>query len=168
MLSLQAKQNNMEQDPANYTVDDVDIRILQELQKDSRQSVRELAAKVHRSPTPVFERMRRLEQSGVISAYTVRLNLENIGRNFTVFCKVKLRHINTEIHMAFADAVNNMSEVTECYNVSGDYDYMLKVQVSDMKSYRRFVTDKLGHLPMLDSVQSVFVMDTIKDTPPLL
>ena len=81
----------MEQEKTNYLPDDIDIRIIQELQRDSRQSVRELAARVHRSPTPVFERMRRLEQNGVISGYTVRLNLEKIGRNFTVFCKVKLK-----------------------------------------------------------------------------
>ena len=158
----------MEQDKTNYLPDDIDIRIIQELQRDSRQSVRELAARVHRSPTPVFERMRRLEQNGVISGYTVRLNLEKIGRNFTVFCNVKLKHINTEIHLEFADEVNKMPEVTECYNVSGDYDYILKVQVSDMKSYRKFVTDRLGHLPMLDSVQSVFIMETIKDIPPIV
>lgn len=158
----------MEQEKTNYLPDDIDLRIIQELQRDSRQSVRELAARVHRSPTPVFERMRRLEQNGVISGYTVRLNLEKIGRNFTVFCKVKLKHINTEIHLEFADEVNKMPEVTECYNVSGDYDYILKVQVSDMKSYRKFVTDRLGHLPMLDSVQSVFIMETIKDIPPIV
>lgn len=88
--------------------------------------------------------------------------MDKIGRGFTVFCNVRLRHINTQIHVDFAREVQAMPEVSECYNVSGEFDYMLKVQVPDMKSYRQFVTGRLGLLSMLDSVQSVFVMEDIK------
>lgn len=147
------------------TIDDIDRKILKELQKDSRLSVRQLAAKVHRSATPVHERLRRLEDAGILKAYTIEVDREKAGLSFTVFCNVRLRHINTDIHESFAKEVNNMDEVTECYNISGDYDYMLKVEVPDMKSYRSFVTDILGSLPMLDSVHSVFIMDTIKQIP---
>ncbi|MCX4263991.1 MAG: Lrp/AsnC family transcriptional regulator [Muribaculaceae bacterium] len=143
-------------------LDKVDLDILRELQRDSRLSVRELAARVHRSATPVFERLRRLESQGVIKGYTVNIDLEKIGRDFIVFCNVKLRRINTEIHERFAAEVAAMPEVTECYNVSGAVDYMLKVQVPDMKAYREFVTARLGGLDMHESVQSVFVMETIK------
>lgn len=146
-------------------LDEIDIAIINELQKDSRLSVRALAQRVHRSATPVFDRLRRLEAEGVIKAYTVRVDLDKVGLGFIVFCNVKLKHISTEIHIEFAREVRSMPEVAECYNVSGSFDYMLKVQVPDMKSYRRFVTDKLGRLPMLDSVQSVFVMEDIKQTP---
>lgn len=146
-------------------LDEIDIAIINELQKDSRLSVRELASRVHRSTTPVFERLRRLESEGIIKSYTVRVDLDKVGRGFTVFCNVRLIHINTEIHTSFAQEVQKMPEVAECYNVSGAFDYMLKVQVPDMKSYRKFVTDKLGKLEMLDSVQSVFVMEDIKQTP---
>ena len=79
-----------------------------------------------------------------------------------MLCNVSLKQINTEIHAQFADAVNAMPEVAECYNVSGSFDYVLKVQVPDMKTYRRFVTERLGRLDMLNSVQSVFVMEQIK------
>ena len=147
------------------TLDEIDIAIINELQKDSRLSLRELARRVHRSTTPVFDRLRRLEAEGVIKGYTIRVDLDKVGRGFIVFCNVKLKHISTEIHTEFAREVHGMSEVAECYNVSGAFDYMLKVQVPDMKSYRRFVTDKLGRLPMLDSVQSVFVMEDIKQSP---
>ena len=143
-------------------LDKVDLDILRELQRDSRLSVRELAARVHRSATPVFERLHRLESQGVIKGYTVNIDLEKIGRDFIVFCNVKLRRINTEIHERFAAEVAAMPEVTECYNVSGAVDYMLKVQVPDMKAYREFVTARLGGLDMHESVQSVFVMETIK------
>ncbi len=148
--------------PTEKELDAIDISIINELQRDSRLSVRELASRVHRSPTPVFERLRRLESEGIITGYTVRLDADKVGRGFTVFCNVRLKHINTDIHIAFAEAVREMAEVAECYNVSGAFDYMLKVQVPDMKSYRRFVTEKLGLLSMLDSVQSVFVMEEIK------
>lgn len=141
------------------TLDEIDMAIISQLQKDSRLSVRELAQRVHRSPTPVFERVKRLENDGIIKAYTIKVNADRLGKGFTVFCNVRLKHINTEIHEAFASEVRHMDEVVECYNVSGAFDYMMKVQVPDMKNYRSFVTDKLGRLNMLDSVQSVFVME---------
>lgn len=147
------------------TLDETDIAILRELQADSRLSVRQLAARVHRSPTPVHERLHRLEESGILRAYTIDIDRELAGASFTVFCNVKLKHINSDIHESFAAAVRSMSEVSECHNISGDWDYMLKVEVPDMKSYRSFVTDTLGSLPMLDSVHSVFVMSTIKQIP---
>lgn len=145
--------------------DEIDVAILNELQQDSRLSVRQLAQRVHRSPTPVFERLKRLEHDGVIKGYTINVDLEKTGRRFAVFCNVSLKHINTEIHEAFAKEVAKMNEVSECYNVSGAFDYLLKVNVPDMKTYRTFVTDKLGRLDMLDSVQSVFVMEVIKQNP---
>ena len=83
-------------------LDDIDLDILRALRYNGRLSVRELAAKVHRSPTPVFERLRRLESEGIIKGYTVELNMDKIGRGFTVFCNVRLKHINTDIHIEFA------------------------------------------------------------------
>ncbi len=143
-------------------LDEIDIAILRALKAEGRLSVRELAAKVHRSPTPVFERMRRLENEGVIKSYSAIIDMDKLGRGFVVFCNVSLKQINTSIHVEFARMVNEMPEVVECYNVSGTYDYMLKVQVPDMKAYRKFVTDKLGSIDILDSVHSVFVMEAIK------
>lgn len=143
-------------------LDDVDYSILRALKANARLSIRELAAKVHRSPTPVFERMRRLETEGVIKSYSAVIDMEKLGRGFVVFCNVSLKHINTSIHVDFARMVNDMPEVVECYNVSGSFDYMLKVQVPDMKAYRKFVTDKLGNIDILESVHSVFVMETVK------
>lgn len=146
----------------NMHLDETDLNILRELMKDSRLSVRELAARVHRSTTPVFERLKRMEQDGVIKQFTIVVNDDAVGRGFTVYCNVRLKHISTDIHREFAEAVNGISEVVECYNVSGAFDYLLKVQVLDMKAYRIFLTEKLGRLTMLDSVQSVFVMEEVK------
>ena len=145
-----------------YITDDIDLAIIRELQADGRLTVRQLAAKVHRSPTPVFERLRRLETAGIIKGYTITVDEEKIGKGFTVFCNVKLLRINREIHREFTETVAAMDEVAEYFNVSGSFDYMLRIQVRDMKSYRNFITDKLGQLPMLASVESVFVMDQVK------
>lgn len=145
-------------------LDPIDFDIIRALQQDARLSVRELATRVHRSTTPVFERLRRLEAEGVIRGYSAQVDPDKLGRGFTVFCNVKLRRINTQIHSEFAKVVAEMPEVTDCFNVSGSFDYMLKVQVPDMKNYRIFVTDRLGQLEILDSVQSVFVMETIKQS----
>lgn len=145
-------------------LDPIDFDIIRALQQDARLSVRELATRVHRSTTPVFERLRRLEAEGVILGYSAQVDPDKLGRGFTVFCNVKLRRINTQIHSEFAKVVAEMPEVTDCFNVSGSFDYMLKVQVPDMKNYRIFVTDRLGQLEILDSVQSVFVMETIKQS----
>lgn len=147
-------------------IDDTDRKILRELLADSRISVRQLAARVHRSSTPVHERLHRLEENGVIKNYTIEIDREKVGCGFTVFCNVKLKHINSESHEAFAAAMNDMGEVTECHNISGDFDYMLKIEVPDMKAYHRFVTDSLGRLPMVNSVHSTFVMNTIKKELP--
>lgn len=143
-------------------LDETDLAIIRELRADGRLSVRELSAKVHRSSTAVFERVRRLEADGVIRGYTADVDLEKIGRGFTVFCNVKLARINASIHEEFARALADMPEVAECYNVSGAYDYLLKVSVPDMHAYRTFVTDRLGVMPILDSVHSVFVMEQIR------
>lgn len=147
------------------SLNQIDVDILKALMQDARLSIRELAARVHRSATPVYERLKRLESTGVIKRYTVLLDEDAIGRGFTVFCNVSLKHISTDIHREFAAAMARMPEVAECYNVSGDYDYMLKVQVPDMKAYRTFVTEKLGRLEMLGSVHSVFAMEKIKHEP---
>ena len=147
---------------SDFQLDKVDIDILRELQRDSRLSVRELAARVHRSATPVFERLRRLESEGVIKGYTLNIDFEKVGRDFIVFCNVKLRRINTEIHERFAAEVAAMNEVTECYNISGQFDYLLKIQASSMKTYREFVLNVLGAMPEVYSFESTFVMDELK------
>ncbi len=149
-------------------LDEIDLAIIRELQKDARLSVREISARVHRSPTAVFERLKRLEHDGAITGYCVTLNRAVIGRGFTVFCNVKLRQLNAAIHNDFARAIEGMPEVSECYNVSGGFDYLLKVEVPDMPAYRTFVTERLGVLEILDSVQSVFVMEEVLNRPSVL
>ena len=144
------------------TLDKVDLEIMRTLQDDGRLTMRELASRVSLSSTPVFERLKRLEANGYIMKYMAVLDAEKLHRGFTVFCNVKLRRLNTEIAMDFTERIMNIPEVTECYNTSGNFDYMLKINASDMKTYQEFLITTLGTIDSLGSIESTFVMDTVK------
>lgn len=144
------------------TLDKVDLEILRTLQDDGRLTMRELASRVSLSSTPVFERLKRLEANGYIMKYMAVLDAEKLHRGFTVFCNVKLRRLNTEIAMDFTERIMNIPKVTECYNTSGNFDYMLKINASDMKTYQEFLINTLGTIDSLGSIESTFVMDTVK------
>ena len=90
------------------------------------------------------------------------LDAEKLNQGFVVFCKVKMQRMNYDIAVAFARIVGEIPEVTECYNISGSFDYLLKVHAPDMKYYQGFVLNVLGRIENLGSVESVFVMDTVK------
>lgn len=117
---------------------------------------------VNLSTTPVFERVKRLEQRGYIKGYVAVLDAEKLGLGFVVFCSVKMRRIGREIAEDFARVVRSIPEVTECYNISGSYDYLLKIHAPNMKYYQEFVLNILGNIDHLGSLESTFVMDEIK------
>lgn len=143
-------------------LDAVDMEILRALQKNARLTTKELAAMVNLSTTPVFERIKRLEQRGYVKGYVAVLDAEKLGRGFVVFCSVKMRRIGREIAEDFARVVRSIPEVTECYNISGSYDYLLKIHAPNMKYYQEFVLNILGNIDHLGSLESTFVMDEIK------
>ena len=143
-------------------LDAVDMEILRALQKNARLTTKELAAMVNLSTTPVFERVKRLEQRGYVKGYVAVLDAEKLGRGFVVFCSVKMRRIGREIAENFARVVRSLPEVTECYNISGSYDYLLKIHAPNMKYYQEFVLNILGNIDHLGSLESTFVMDEIK------
>ena len=143
-------------------LDKTDLQILRTLQENARLTTKELAARVSLSSTPVFERLKRLESNGYIKKYVAVLDAEKLNQGFVVFCKVKMQRMNYDIAVAFARIVGEIPEVTECYNISGSFDYLLKVHAPDMKYYQGFVLNVLGRIENLGPVESVFVMDTVK------
>ena len=145
------------------TLDTVDIQILRTLQENARLTTKELAARVHLSTTPVFERLKRLESNGYIKKYIAVLDAEKLDQGFVVFCNVKMHRMSHDIAEQFSQMVKGIPEVTECYNVSGSFDYLLKVHAANMKYYREFVLNVLGSIEGLGSIESTFVMDTIKN-----
>ena len=143
-------------------LDETDLLILKTLQKNAKLTTKELAEAVHLTPTPVFERQKRLERQGYIRKYVAVLDAEKLGMGMQVYCKVKLKQINREIAESFQRRIMRIPEVTECYNTSGAYDYLLKVRARDMKQYLEFVLTKLGDIETVGSIESTFVMSEIK------
>ena len=149
----------------NETVlDAIDLQILRALQENARLTTKELAAQVHLSTTPVFERMKRLEREGFILKYAAVLDAGKLGRGFTVFCSVKLKQMTRSVARNFISVIKDIPQVIECYNISGEYDYLLKIQASDMKYYNEFIINVLGNIDSIGSILSSFVMDEIKNT----
>ena len=107
-------------------LDKVDLQILRTLQENARLTTKELAARVSLSSTPVFERLKRLENGGYIKKYIAVLDAEKLNQGFVVFCSVKLRRLNRDIAAEFTRIIQDIPEVTECYNISGSYDYLLR------------------------------------------
>lgn len=143
-------------------LDKVDLQILRTLQENARLTTKELAAQVSLSSTPVFERLKRLEREGYIKKYIAVLDADKLNQGFVVFCNVKLRRMNKDIAMEFTRIIQNIPEVTECYNISGSYDYLLKIHAPNMKYYQEFIINVLGTIDSLGSLESMFVLDEVK------
>lgn len=146
----------------NYQLDEKDKEILKVLQHSARLTNKELAARVHLSTTPTYERVKRLERTGFIKQYATILDSQKLNKEFAVFCSVKLRHLNSERALAFCEMVKKIPEVTECYNISGRFDYMLRIQSPDMHYYQQFLLNVLGRHDNISSLESTFVMEEVK------
>ena len=145
-------------------LDKTDLQLLRVLQQNARMTTKELAHEVNLSTTPVFERLKRLERDGIIKKYIAILDAEKLNQGFTVFCQVKLKQMNRDIAQSFVDVIKDIPEVSECYNISGNYDYLLKVHATDMRAYQSFVINTLGGIESLGSIESTFVMDEINQS----
>lgn len=145
-------------------LDETDKTILRILQKNSHLTVKELAERIHLSPSPTFERQKRLERLGYIDRYMAVVNPQKVGNNILVLCNIRLKQHTQELIQEFMDAVQHIDEITECYNTSGDFDFLIKVYIKDMKSYQQFMLHKLGTIPCVGSLNSIFVIDHTKST----
>jgi Lrp/AsnC family transcriptional regulator, leucine-responsive regulatory protein len=146
------------------TFDEIDKKLLLFLQEDSKQTTKELSYKLGLSVTAVYERIRKMENIGVISKYVAILDRQKINRNFIVLCHVKLTQHKKEYVLQFEKEIMNLQEVTECFHVSGDYDYILKIGVKDMEDYRNFMLSKLTTLQHIASTHSSFMISEVKNT----
>lgn len=145
-------------------LDETDLLLLKTVANNAKLTNKELAALVNLSPSPVFERMKRLETNGYIKKYIAILDSEKFNQGFIVFCNIKLKQHDKHIGHQFVADILNIDEVVECYNISGDYDFILKVYARDMKHYQDFVFNKLGSVTGIGSTHSTFVMAEIKNT----
>lgn len=145
-------------------LDRIDRRIVDVLQRDGRLANNELAAQVNLSPSPCLRRVRSLEEAGVIKRYVALVDPAKIGLNLLAYVSVKLEKKGQMPAEEFASAVDSWSEVTECYSMTGDIDYLLRVQVADLDHFSRFLMDRLLKQPGVADIKSSFVLQRLKET----
>jgi len=161
----------MEKQPLRETelsLDDKDLAILRLLQQNAKITVRDIAAKVHLSPTPVHERIKRMEEQGVIKQYVALVDHAKVKKGLMVICYVSLKEHNKNSGSRFIRSIHNLPEVIECYNISGEFDFMLKVVAENMDAYYNFHVNKLSQIENMGHLQSIFVMGVIKQTHQLV
>ncbi|OLY93419.1 Lrp/AsnC family transcriptional regulator, leucine-responsive regulatory protein [Cnuella takakiae] len=149
-------------------LDQTDLHILKLLQQNARMTIKEIAEQVHLSPTPVNERVRRMEASGVIRQYAAIVNAARLKKGLMTICYVSIKEHSKQAGSQFIQSIMAMDEVVECLTISGEFDFMLKVVSENMDAYYNFHVNKLGELENIGNVQSVFVMGVIKQTHQLV
>lgn len=145
-------------------MDSIDKKLLKLLQQDAKKTTKELSLSLNLSVTAVYERVKKLEKARVIKQYVALLDREAIDKAFMVFCHLKLLQHSQEFISQFEKEVIKLDEVLECFHVSGDYDYILKVYVKDMAAYREFMVTKLTSLQHIGSTHSTFMIGEVKNS----
>jgi len=145
-------------------LDKIDRKLLELLQVDSKQTTKQLSLHLGLSVTAVYERIKKLEKEEVIKQYVALVNKNKIGKSFLVFCHIRLEKHTKEYIAVFEREINKLEEVTECFHVSGDYDYILKIYVKDMDEYREFMVNKLTVLKHIGSTHSIFTIGEVKNS----
>lgn len=145
-------------------MDVIDKKILTELQFDSKQTIKELSDKINLTPTPVYERIKKLEENGYIIGYKAQIDRFSIGLSLMVFCNISLKEHQAKFLSQFEKDIQPLDEVMACYHLGGMYDYLLKICVRNMDDYQKFIANKLANIKNIANVQSSFVMKEIKES----
>tara|TARA_B110000902_G_C14233043_1_gene559612 strand:+ start:507 stop:965 length:459 start_codon:yes stop_codon:yes gene_type:complete len=145
-------------------LDSTDKKLINLLQNDSKQTTKQLSLQLNLSVTAIYERIKKLENQKVINKYVAIINKHKIEKSFLVFCHVKLIQHSKEYVTTFEREILKLEEVSECFHVSGDYDYILKIYVKDMGEYRNFMVTKLTAIKHIGSTHSTFAIEEVKNT----
>jgi DNA-binding Lrp family transcriptional regulator len=145
-------------------IDDTDKSILRLLQNNSKLTIKEMANKLNLTPTPIFERIKRLEKESYITSYRAVIDRKKVGLSLLVFCNISLNQHEATFISKFEKDIQRFTEVIECYHIGGMFDYLLKVIVHNMDAYQYFVAKKLAKIDNIGQVQSSFVMTEVKST----
>jgi len=150
--------------PSDRALDRIDHKILIRLQQDGRTAISQLAREVNLTVTPTLERVRRLEAAGYIEGYFARLNPRKLGLGLLAYVEVSLDRTTPDAFERFKQVMLAHDEVMECHMVAGGFDYLLKVRVVDMESYRRFLGDRIASVRGVQTTHTYFVMEEVKST----
>jgi Lrp/AsnC family transcriptional regulator len=146
----------------SFIPDQIDMCIMDILQEDARTTNKEIASRLGKSVTSVFERVKRLEAEGYILRYIAVLNKNKLGKNLVAYTSVTLKEHGHDRLVAFEQKINTFPEVMECYKMNGQFDYLLKVLVADMEAYELFNINKLSKLENISKIRSLFVLAETK------
>ena len=145
-------------------LDKIDLQLIDLLQHDSKQTSKQLSIQLNLSITAIYERVKKLEKEKVIKNYVALIDRDKVDRSFLVFCHIKLIQHSKAYVTNFEKEISKLSEVAECFHVSGDYDYILKVYVKDMEAYRDFMLTKLTAISHIGSTHSTFTIGEVKNS----
>lgn len=158
------KPSKREEFTTPLKLDAKDLSILRLLQQNARITVKEISDKVHLSTTPVFERIKWMEEKGVIRQYAALIDHSKVKKELMVICYVALKQHSKAAGTKFIKAIHEMDEVIECFSISGEFDFIMKVVTENMNTYYDFHVNRLGEIENIGNVQSVFVMGVVKQT----
>jgi DNA-binding Lrp family transcriptional regulator len=161
-MSKSTQKENVTTEP--MALDSKDLAILKMLQENARATVNEISAAIHLSTTPVHERIKRMEETGVIKQYATIVDSTAVKKGLMVICYVSLKEHSKNAGNKFIKTIHELNEVVECFSISGEFDFLLKVMCEDMNSYYNFHVNKLSPIDNMGHVQSVFVMGVVKDS----
>ena len=159
-----SKTIKKEESTTHPALDQKDLAILKLLQSNARITVKEISDKVNLSTTPVYERIKWMEETGVIKQYATLVDPAKLNKRLMVIVYVSLKQHNKIAGSKFVKTINDMAQVLECYSISGEFDFMLKIVAEDMDAYYNFHVNRLSEMENLGNVQSVFVMGVVKET----
>lgn len=148
-------------------LDTVDRQILQLLQDNAKYTIKEIATQLGMTTTPVYERIKRMEEDGYIDSYVALLSKQRLGLHLVALCKVSLKEHNPPQMLEFEEQIEGCKEVIECFQIAGDFDYLLKLVLPNMEAYQAFMNTHINSLPNVRHIQSSFVMKEVKCTTQL-
>lgn len=150
------------------SLDEIDWKILSELEDNSRITIVELSQRIGLSQTPCVERIKRLERDGYIQKYTIQIDPNLVERGFVVFIQVSFENSSNEVFERFADRIQEFVEIEECFMIAGDYDCLLKVRQKDMNAFREIITSKISSIPGIARTSSFAVIDALKSNSKMI
>ncbi len=144
-------------------MDKIDRRILMQLQEDAKRNTKEIASRVGLSVTPTYERIKKLEQGQIIKSYVALLDRTKIGKQVVSYCQITLLKHQKQLADSFKEEMLSLPEIMECHQVSGNYDFLLKVVVDDIPGFHQFINEKLSIVDGISTIHSSFVLNSVKD-----
>ncbi|MEP2237391.1 MAG: Lrp/AsnC family transcriptional regulator [Maribacter sp.] len=145
-------------------MDTIDNKILMQLQENAKQNTKEIAAKVGLSVTPTYERIRKLEQQEIIKSYVALLDRTKIGKELIAYCQVTLSQHQKKLADKFKEEILQLPDIMECHQVSGNFDFLLKIAVDDIAEFHKFINEKLSIIDGISTIHSSFVLNSVKDS----